>query len=166
MLILIVAEYALNLFLSIRSPQHKHDVLALRGDNMNHLVRKLLPAALRVRIGLVSLHRQHCVQQQNTLPGPRCQVREASTRHAQIRVNFRVNISQRRRHRLTFPHTKRQTVRLTFIVVRILPENEYAHVLQMARHETRKNFMRRRVNRPQRAFLRQPALKLMKACTL
>ena len=96
----------------------------------NHRVRERFPAQTRVGMRLMRAHRQNRVQQQNALLRP---IRQAAVRRHLKAVNIVrqlfVYIRQRRRNIAAFLHRKRQTVRLMFVVIRVLPQNHHLHLV-------------------------------------
>ena len=85
-----------DLLLRGTSPKNKHDGLAFLVNAANHRIGEFLPALASMRTGLVSPHRQHGVQQQDTSVRPGRQVAVVGNRAAQIVVQFVKDVHQRR----------------------------------------------------------------------
>ena len=120
----------------------------------NHRVRERFPAQASVRMRLMRAHRQNRVQQQNALLRP---IRQAAVRRHLKTVNIVrqlfVYIRQRRRNIAAFLHRKRQTVRLMFVVIRVLPQNHHLHLVPRRVTKCIKHLLFGRIHRlPCRAF--------------
>ena len=77
-------------------------------------------------VGLAARDSQHRVQEQDALPGPGGEV-TASGLVAQVRPKLLQDVSQRRWVRGPRAYAERQPHGLSRLVVRILPQDDYAY---------------------------------------
>lgn len=97
---------------------------------LNDSRRELLPAFFAMRMSLVSTDRQDRVQQKDSLSRPG--FKAASFRRGNIKITLKLfeNVSQRRRQPDSRLHRKTQAMCLSGIVIRVLPKNDNANLVQ------------------------------------
>ena len=131
-------------FLSIRPPQHKHDMLPFIIQSPDHGIRKLFPAFSLMRTGLMGTYRQCGIEQQHTLLRPTGQVPALRHRCPQIRLYFLEYILQGRRKGDSVIDGKTQTMRLPWPVIRVLSDNNHLRFVIRTEVESIKNQLSRR----------------------
>ncbi len=108
-------------------PQNKHNRPVLSVERHNRRIRKFLPADPPVGVRLVRPDCEHSIQHEYALF---CPFRETSVirdRTAQVIMKLLVNIYKRRGDFHALFHRKTKPVRLSVVVVRILPQNNRFH---------------------------------------
>ena len=119
---------AADALLGRRAPRHEHDALdTLLVDDLDDALGEALPAAARVAVGLVRLHRQAGVEQQHAAVGPGRQQAAVARRRLEGRVvalDGRVDVLERRRGRRGRAHREAEPVRLVVVVVGVLAKDD------------------------------------------
>ena len=110
-------------FLRLDAPENEHNGLRQAVGGADHRVGEALPAPFGVAVGLAALDSQHRIQQQHALLCPGRQIAVIRRRQARVRLQFRVNIPQRRRQRHTSGHGKGQTKSLLRLVIGVLSQD-------------------------------------------
>lgn len=109
-------------------PRQKHDTIPpLAPNNINHLLRKLLPPLARMAVRLVRPHRQARVEKQHAAVGPRRQEAAVVGRGFEVGVVLfqrNVHVLERGRGGGRGADGEAQAVRLVDVMVWVLAEND------------------------------------------
>ena len=133
--------------LSVAAPQHKDQMLAFLIQLSDDFIGKRLPAKSRMRMRCTGTDSQYCVQQQYALFRPMLQIAVLRNLKAlNIRRQLFININQRRWHRNFRLDGKRQTMRLTRAVIRVLPQYHYFYISEFCRPKGIEYIAFRRIN--------------------
>ena len=107
------------LAIGVTAPQQEDDVVLLVTDGTDGCVRQPFPTQVFVAVGLALHHRQHGVQQENTLFGPRGQVSMAGGQG----VGFFQHVGQARWDSHSFADREAQSIGLSISMIGILSDN-------------------------------------------
>lgn len=109
------------------SPKQKHHLIALLVDNRDGLVRKLLPSALGMGVGLAVLDGQRGIEQEDSLLRPLAEIPVLG--HSELDVliaaEVLVDVLERGRRRHWFEHTEAKSMSLPGLVVRVLADDDH-----------------------------------------
>jgi hypothetical protein len=119
-----------RLFLRIGSPENEDDGMLLIVDRADDRIGELLPALALMRCRHRPLHRQHAVEQQDTLPRPVFKKAVAGRRDAQIVLQLFINIDQRRWRTHAWLDAERQPMRLPLAMIRVLTEDDDPYLVE------------------------------------
>ena len=120
------------LFLRMAAPQHEYQVFASFVEHGNHVVGEGFPAQRGVGMRLSGAHGEHGVEQQHALLRPALQIAVfGDLKAGDVLCQLFVNINQGWRHGHAFAHGKSQPVRLVGTMVRVLPEDDHAHLSEL-----------------------------------
>lgn len=126
---------AVNHFLlaaRIAAPKQKHQPLAPSGQQADDLICKLLPTQVCMAVGLVGTNRQRRIEQQDTLARPTFQVARHRDGQAKIGNYFLENILQRWWERHAVLYGEAQSMRLSGLMIRVLPDNHCLNLVKRA----------------------------------
>ena len=126
--------------LGIAAPQQEHDWLRLRGDKADYSVGKSFPPFVFMRCGKPAFDGQHTVEQEHALLRP--MFKEAVVWPGDAKVAFKLleNIDQAWRWADAGAHAEAKAVRLAGAVIRVLPEDDNAHLVQRGQIKRAKPF--------------------------
>lgn len=145
------------------APKQKDKVLANLRKSLNNRVGELLPTDACVAGGHVGAHCERSVQKQNSLMRPAFQISVWRWRDAQIVLEFLENVNQRWWWLDSVWHGEAKSVSLSWIVVRVLPDDDGLDFIDGAKIECRKNLRTGRINdMVLRMFLQKLCLDLLK----
>ncbi len=99
-------------------------------DRADNRIGELFPALAGMGIGIALFDREHGIEQQHALTRPVFEKAVIGRRDAQIRVQFLVDILQRRRDAHAWAHRKRQAVGLIVAVIGVLAQDHHAHLVE------------------------------------
>ena len=105
-------------------------MLALCGECLDGGIRKLLPAQRRVTVCLMRPHRQRGIQQQHPLFCPARQIACSRDGCAEVCLNLLEDVLQRRRKHHPVLYGKTQPVSLSWLVIRILTDDDHLHLVE------------------------------------
>lgn len=125
--------------LGITAPKHKNDMLPMVIEYTDSRVGEFFPTFVLMTAWVVCFNGQCGIEEQDTLIRPTLEIPRRGYRLAQIAVNLLVDIHQRWWNRHTVIDRETESVRLTDIVVRVLPDDDNAHVVERTRVESIKN---------------------------
>lgn len=114
----------------IAAPQHIHQVLAVLCQCLYSGIGKLLPAQLRMAVGLMSANGKRCIQQQYALLGPTGKIARCGDRCTKVGLNLLEDILQRGRKLDTVLNRETQAVCLSWLVIGILTDNHHLHLVE------------------------------------
>lgn len=114
---------------------------------MNNCIGKCFPTSTLMRCRLVSLNRESGIQKQNSLLRPSSQISTSRNRDSQIALDLLENILKRRGKRNLIINRETKPMRLTRLVIGILPQNNDLYLVERASIESRKNLATGRINR-------------------
>ena len=112
----------------------------------NHRIGELFPTPTLMRTGLVRLNSEGGVEHQHALLCPASKVTACGNRRACVGVDFLENVLQRWRKRHTVVHRETEPMRLPRLVIRILTDNHYFHLVERRGIKCRKYLRARREN--------------------
>ncbi|MPM48974.1 hypothetical protein SDC9_95701 [bioreactor metagenome] len=116
------------------APQDENHSMVQPVHRADHRVGERFPAEITVGIRGMSPHRKHCVQQQHALPRPSAQIAALRLpQPAEIVGQLLIDIAQARRQLHAVRHRKCQPVRLTVVMIGVLPQNH--HPLRIRRRQ-------------------------------
>ena len=118
----------------------------------DHRVRERLPPVFPVGVRHMGAYGQHRVEEQHPLLRPGLQRTVRGNGKKQIVVQFPEDVAQRRRKPDAGPDGKRQTVRLSVVVIGILPENHDFHAFGRGQAEGAEKLLPRGENLLFRVF--------------
>ena len=125
--------------LCVRAPEHEHDMFAFLVECRNRRIGQFFPSFALMATGFVCLDRQRSVEQQYALFRPSAQITALWDRRAQVAMDLLVDIHQRRGYLHTIGHGKRESHGLPFLMVRVLADDDHAHLVKRARVKGVKN---------------------------
>lgn len=120
----------LALLLRMTSPQQEYQALALAIQRVDRGIGETFPALALMRGGLSRFDGEHGIEQEHSAIGPRRQAPVIGARNAQAPLDLLEHVLQRRRHTHARSHRKTQAMSLAGTVVRILTEDDYAHLVE------------------------------------
>jgi len=115
-----IAVYTGALALRLTAPEHEYDRPLPVVDNFDDPIRESLPALPLVRARPTAFHREHGVEQQHSVVGPRLKAPMARNDEPQVVVQFLEDVDQRRRNANARPNREAKSVPLTGPVVGVL----------------------------------------------
>ena len=110
--------------LGIGTPKHERDGPGLIVNGLQHRAAQRLPAPAPVACRRVSFYREHAIEQQYPLSGPRLELAIQDAGLPTITSHFLKDVAQRRRALLCRSHRKSQAIRLPWLVVRVLADDD------------------------------------------
>ena len=81
--------------LGFTSPQYENHRRLLRGNQFDYAIGESLPAASLMRIGLVRLDREDCVEHEDAPSGPRFQIPIIGDLASNVFMELPIDVSQR-----------------------------------------------------------------------
>ena len=130
----------------VGAPKHEDNRCLPLVQLSDNRVGKLLPSHPTVRTCLSGTYRQYRVEQQNSLFRPFGQTAVSRIDKTDILRHFLINILQRRRNRYPHLHRKRQPVRLSRTMIRVLAENDDLDVFIRSQPQSIVNVHHRWIN--------------------
>ncbi len=137
-----------ELLLRVVAPEHEDRGVGAGGDGPDHGVGDLLPALALVGVGLACAHRQHRVEEEHPLLGPRHQIPVVRDRQAELLLHLLVDVAQGGRRLHARPHGEAQAVPLPLAVVGVLAEDQDLHLVVRSRFQSREHLLPGRIDRP------------------
>lgn len=122
------------------APEQEHQVFPHLREPLDDGVGKGLPADSRVACRLVGPHRQGGVQEQDALVGPAFQVPMLRGRNAKVVVEFLENVDEGGGRVDSVGHREAESVGLSRIVIRVLPDDDGLYLVYRAKVQSRKDF--------------------------
>ena len=110
-------------------------MFAMSSQSLNGSICKLLPTQCGVTIRLMGSYRQRSIQQQHALLCPTGQIARGGNRCTKIGLNLLEDILQRGRELDTILHGETQSVRLSWLMIRILSDNHHLHLIKRTQVE-------------------------------
>lgn len=137
-----------DLLLGVVAPEDEHGWIGPLGHCADHRVGDLLPALGLVGVRLAAADRQHRVEQEDALLGPRHQIAVVRDGQAELVVHLLVDVAQGRRRLHARLDREAQTVPLALAVVGVLAEDEHLHPVVRRGLERGEDLLTRRIHRP------------------
>ena len=109
-------------------------------------IGELFPAVVRVRSSLPCPYRQRGIEQQHALTCPLLKIARARDGHADVVVQLLEDVLQTRWERNAIGHRKREAMRLSRAMIRVLAENDHLHLIERRKVERIENQWPRRKN--------------------
>ncbi len=123
----------LSFALGIGPPKHEDDMLTLIIESGNSRIGEFLPPFILMAAGTMCLHGKGSIQQQYPLLGPALQIAAHRDREAEVAIEFLIYILQRGRYFHTIIDRETKSVRLSYIVVGVLTDNNNSYPIKRAR---------------------------------
>ena len=128
------------------SPEKIYDWAVLFIQGLDNGVCELFPADSSVGECLVRTDSKDCVQKEYALFCPFFQTAIVWDVAAKITVKFFIDIYQGRRDVYVFSYGEAETVCLTVIMIRVLSQDHYLHLMKWCKMKRIKQIIRRREN--------------------
>lgn len=122
----------LPLALGITAPEHEDQIITLFVESSDGGIGEFLPAFVLMTAGAMRLYGKGGVEQQDSLFRPTGEVARCGYRLAEVAIEFLVDIIQRRRYRNPLADGEAEPLRLSEFVVRVLPDDNHANLVERA----------------------------------
>ena len=117
------------------APEHEDKMFASLAEGSDGSIGEGLPALAAMAEGLVFANRKTGVQEEDALPCPACQVAAHGDGCSRLGLNLLEDVLERGREGYAVVHAEAESVRLSGAVVRVLPQDDHAHLMERCRVE-------------------------------
>lgn len=132
--------------LRITPPEDKRHMRSAVADHLDHRVGELLPSSPLVRARLMLTNCECGIEQKHSLVGPSCEVAREGYVSADVVLDFLVDIHERRGDAHTVGHRECQSLCLSRLMVRVLPQYHHLHAIERTAVESIENQLSRRID--------------------
>src|SRR5674476_1463803 len=141
-----------RLLLGSGAPEGEHDAVRLLVDGTDDGVGEVLPTAGAVRVWSAGTHREHCVEEEDSLACPAFEVPALGWSNLGVAFELLPDLAQRW-WELPLRDREGETVRLPLSVVRVLAQDDNAHLGVWGQLERTEHLLSSRIDRPCFALL-------------
>ena len=126
----------LSFALSIRTPQHEHEVVAVFVERFDSSIGQFLPPFALVTTCVVCFDGERCIQQQYALLCPWGEVSCGWDGFAYISIEFTVYVLEGRRNRYSLFDGEAESLCLSDIMIRVLSYDDDSYLIERAQVES------------------------------
>ena len=117
------------------SPKHEDEIVATTVEGSDGSIGERLPTLSAMTECLMLTNRQASVQEENALLCPSCQVAALRDRRSRLGLYLLKNVLERRREGYAVVDAEAKSVCLPRTVIRVLAEDDHAHLVERRRVE-------------------------------
>ena len=144
------------------TPKHEDKIVAASVEGSNGSIGEGLPTLPAVAECLMLTNRKAGIQEKHALLRPSCQVAALWNGRSRFIVYLLENVLERRREGNPVVHAEAKSVRLPGAVIRVLPEDDHAHLVERRRVEGIEDEPPRRIASARRILLPHKLRQLLK----